>query len=94
VDISPRSIKSEPEWMRIKGTEESPVMLRVAGVMTIALFGVMYGFDAADTALRKAAMRLGLRRPGRQPVQESQQTSGDSMSSEPMTGRQASQVSS
>ncbi|WP_437300179.1 NAD(P)/FAD-dependent oxidoreductase [Sorangium sp. So ce426] len=92
VDISPRSIKNEPGWMRIKGTEESPVMLRVAGVMTIALFGVMYGFDAVDTALRKAAMRLGLRRPGRQPVQESQQTSADSMSSGPVTGRQASQV--
>ena len=87
VDISPRGLKDEPEWLRIKGTEEAPVMLRVAGAMTFGLFFVMYGFDSIDTFLRKTAMDLGIVRPAPEPPQ----TSREQEHKAPVPSDQASQ---
>ncbi len=67
-ELTPRILR-EPAFVRVKGTEISPVLLVVAGFLMVTVNLVALGYDVADTAVRR--LWHALRRPfsGRRPAQ-------------------------
>ncbi|WP_394834228.1 redoxin domain-containing protein [Pendulispora rubella] len=57
IDASPDEV-IEPEFMRITGKEEAPLPMRLGGPTMLMLFLSMYGYDWAETEVRKAVHKL------------------------------------
>jgi len=74
-ELTPR-ILLEPSFVRVKGTETSPLLLRGAGAVLLLVNLACLGYDVVDTAARKPVVSWRSGRPQRRAAQARQQLVG------------------
>jgi len=69
MDISPPAIKM-PKSMMFTGREDTPLPFRFGGPTMLSMFMMMYGYDAAETGVRKLWHRMTGKKPVEKPLAE------------------------